>query len=179
MHPALQKRFTLLEQRKQTFMTILENSTPQQHTFKPNSETWTMLEIAQHLIKTECGLLVPALKGADVGGVTLRSKLNYWGIVALFKTPLKVKVPSKARNAATPKATEQLELSQIQNDWRDSREQLWAYLEQSGLSLNKPVTRHPLIDPLTLGQLLGFFEVHISHHQFQLNRLRRAPTFPA
>jgi DinB superfamily len=177
MNPVLQNRFETLENRKQIFMTVLETSTSQQLTFKPTPEAWNMLEVAQHLIKVERGLFAPALKGVDVGQVTLRSRLGYWFIMATFKTPLKVKVPSKAKGAE-PKAGEILELKGIQEGWQMTREQLRAYLEPQPVSARStPVTRHPFVDPMTLGQMLGFFDVHIAHHQHQLNRLQNAEGF--
>jgi DinB superfamily len=179
MNPDLQKHFESLEQRKQTFMTVLETSTPQQQTFKPKPEAWNMLGVAQHLIQVERGLSAPAFKNVDLGPSTLRSKLNYWLIFTLFKTPLKVKVPEKAKRAADPAKGETPTLDMIQTSWQESRELLRTYLEdQPASALSKPVTRHPYIDPMTLSQMLGFFNVHLTHHQLQLNRLQSAANFP-
>jgi hypothetical protein len=179
MHPVLQKRFTTLEQRKQLFMNVLETSTEQQYTFKPTAEAWNMLEVAQHLIKAERGLLALALKSVDVGEPNMRSRLGYWFVVAAFKTPLKVKVPERVKKAAEPKTGEVLELREIQDTWGTTRGQLRSYLEnQPASALPKPVTRHPFVNPMTLGQMLSFFDVHIAHHRHQLNRLQNAEGFP-
>jgi DinB superfamily len=179
MHPILQKRFETLEQRKQTFMKVLESSTLQQYTFKPTPKAWNMLEVAQHLLQAERGLFALALKNVDVGQTTVRSKFGYWFILATFKTPLKVKVPDGAK-AALPKAGEILELKNVQSAWENIHDQLRAYLEpQSVAALSKPVTRHPFVDPMTLGQMLGFFDVHIAHHQHQLKRIQTAINFPS
>lgn len=179
MHPVLQTRFAKLETRKQTFMSVLESSTPKQYTFKPTPEAWNMLEVAQHLIKAERGLSALAFKNIDLGPSTLRSRLAYLLILTLFKTPLKVKVPEKAKRAAEPAKGEPLTLEIIQTSWQESRELLRTYLENQPTSaLSKSVTRHPYIDPMTLGQMLGFFNVHLTHHQLQLNRLQSAAGFP-
>jgi hypothetical protein len=179
MHPVLQKRFETLEQRKQQFMNVLETCTERQYTFKPTPEAWNMLEVGQHIIKAERGLLALALKDVDVGGASLRSRLGYWLVIATFKTPLKVKMPERAKKAAEPKVGEILGSREVQEAWRTTREQLRAYLEsQPASALSKPVTRHPFVDPMTLGQMLSFFDVHIAHHQHQLSRLQNAEGFP-
>ncbi len=179
MHPALQTCFTHLEKRKQTFMAVLEASTPEQHNFRPSPESWTMLEVAQHLLQAERGLAAPAYKGVELGRVTVRSRLGYWFVLGIFNTPFKVKIPEGARKGAEPKGGDALTLALIQQTWQDSRTQLQSYLEnQPGSELPKPVTRHPLVDPMTLQQMLGFFDIHIAHHQHQLKRITQSSNFP-
>ena len=173
MQPALKQRFDLLQQRKNSFMQILKQATPAQRNFKPAGNGWNMLQVGEHLAAAEHGLFIQAIKGEPMGQPSLRSNLTFWLVVALFKTPIRIKAPK----AAMPK--KELTFEALSSLWQRGRKQMGDYLEaQPESALSRPVLNHPFVKPMTLGQALLFFQVHLEHHMHQLKRIQKAEGFP-
>ena len=174
MHPQIAARFNRLEQGRQAFLQEINALSVAQQRFKPAPGAWCALEVAEHVLRVELGLSERWLTGAALAPVTWRSRLLGWAMVAGLRTPVRLKTPSRAADPQDVPTPEDLE-----RRWRAHRERMRAHLEPLAASaLALGATHHPMVKPLTLAQTLGFFKAHLRHHQYQLERIRRAPDFP-
>lgn len=174
MDSKIAARFARLEQRRQSFLERIAALSTAQQRFKPAPEVWCALEVAEHLVTVEVGLSERWLTAAPLEPLTLRSQVLGWAMVAGLQTPVRLKTPSRA---ADPKGIPTFD--DLKERWQTHRERMRAQLEPLPASaILKPATHHPMVKPLTLAQTLAFFEAHIQHHRYQLERLRRNPAFP-
>lgn len=172
MESQIQARYDALEREKSAFIAELERYSSPQLAFRPAPNAWSMLEVAQHLIISEKGI-VGSGSSARLGPITWRSKLGLGAITALFRAG--VRVPTVP--AAVPK--EERSLEAVRADWTHVRDGLRRVLEPlESATLEHPAFIHPVAGTISLAQGLEFMVTHIAHHRPQLERIRRAPGFP-
>lgn len=174
MHPQIATRFNRLEQSRHQFLQQINALSSAQQHFKPVPAAWCALEVAEHLLTVELGLSERWLTAGALEPITWRSQLLGWAMVAGLQTPVRLKTPSRA---ADPKAVPTP--ADLERRWGVHRARMLAQLEPlTASALAAGATHHPMVKPLTLGQMLAFFEAHTRHHRFQLERIGRAPDFP-
>jgi uncharacterized damage-inducible protein DinB len=172
MESEIQSRFEALEREKTGFIAELERYSSLQLAFRPAPNAWSMLEVAQHLIISERGI-VGSGRSAQLGPITWRSKLAFGAITALFRAG--VRVPTVP--AAVPKEKRSLEA--VRADWTDARDRLRLLLEPlESAALERPAFVHPVAGTISLAQGMEFMVTHITHHRPQLERVHRATGFP-
>jgi hypothetical protein len=160
--------FERLEENRAVLYKIIEDQPEYIHTFKPQSQQWSVLEICYHLIKSE-----------DLSLIYLKKKLHYGtnipssGLIASLRSiylnwalrlPFNYKAPSRVSEFP-----ENLNWVELSNQWLKIRNEMKVLLlDLPDRFENSLVYKHPLAGRLTIDQMLNFFKVHIQRHQNQI-----------
>ena len=165
----LSRHFTAIEQQRSALVTALRGHDPAALAFKPATESWSVVEVVEHLVIAE-ELSLKALEKpvpADRGSA-LRSTFRINLIRASFRhLSVRVKAPS-ARLMPTGTAS----LAELLERWDTARARLSGVLEpMTPESSRDRRWRHPLAGWLTTEQWLGFIHSHVAHHQKQMGRI--------
>ena len=180
MLPQLEKLYQKLEKERQQLLTIIAGHSHEQQNFKSAPESWSMLEVCQHLIKAEGNTVIYLNKkylGVD--------KTPQAGIGAIFRTKLLNAALDMPVRYKAPKAA-QIETSQSEHlfndtkqEWDTIREDLTVFLNQLTVEQStKLLFKHLLGGRLNMLQALSFMQHHIRHHNKQVGRIQKNPKFP-
>jgi len=138
---------------------------------RPPDGGWCALQVLDHLVRTESGICsaIPAAlhKPARIG---LRDRVGFAFVERVFQTRRRVRVPRSVVGIIWP--GDRLELGEIERRWDAARLEL-AKAAAAGQRCRGGVFRHPVSGWMTLEQVLRFFSVHMVHHEFQLQRIRK------
>ena len=169
MLPRLKRRFSAIEQQRSALVTALRGHDPEALAFKPAPESWSVVEVVEHLVIAE-ELSLKALEKPlppDRGSL-LRSTFRINLIRGAFRyLSVRVKAPS-ARLMPTGTAA----LSDLLNRWDAARTRLGMVVEAiTPATRSERRWRHPLAGWLTTEQWLAFIYSHVAHHQKQMGRI--------
>jgi uncharacterized damage-inducible protein DinB len=167
---------TKLEEQKADLLSQIDRWPLEKLNHRPTSADWSVLEMLDHLVKTESAILSAARTGlANPHRIGIDDKLRTAFLQKVFASDRKVKVPASAGVVLPGSA---LQLEEIRQRWNDSREELKSFVSQADCKLlSEGIFRHPVGGWMGMRQILEFFSVHLIHHGYQLNRLgRTAPT---
>ncbi|HXE57970.1 MAG TPA: DinB family protein [Gemmatimonadales bacterium] len=173
MLPALARDLERLEARRRVLLARVRALTPGQRTFRPAPDRWSVLDVVEHLV-----LVDEAASGAvrgPAGGAPrpAAGRLRYLGLLAVLRSPIRVRVPTRA---VLPSGG--ADLAGLEARWVEARAALAEWLEGLGPEMvRRPVFRHPVVGWLTVRQTLGFLGAHQAHHEAQVRRIERAPGF--
>jgi len=175
MLPELTERLTILDRKREAFLTAVRASTHVQQTFRPGSDSWSMLDVTEHLVLAEEKSLLGMLKGPPPGmSVTPLARIRMKMVRLVMATELKVKVP-----VARVIPTGSVALPVLESRWLEARRGLEEFLVSiDATAANAPRFRHPIGGWVTAWDGVAFFAGHIDHHARQLRRIRRSPGFP-
>jgi preprotein translocase subunit SecF len=177
MHPSLQTSYDALERRKRDLLSPLSALSAEQLAFRPAADAWSLVEVADHLLRTEAAVLLGLEKGlpAHKRRPTLRQRLLRPLIGVALRLPLRIKVPTPV---VAPRSDRTLD--EVEAEWAQVRAALLAKLASlDPARLGAPVILHPIGGPMDVVRTLGFLGAHIDHHVHQVRRLRSHPGFPA
>ena len=166
--------FRRLEQRKQKMLDMVGDWAPEWLTYAPQGDGWSMLQVLDHLIRTE-----RSVRETSERNVKQRqnkpSTAERWrarGLLLLFLLPIRVRAPGGAsfvQPASSPS------LDDVLREWSEERQRLYEFLQQQRNDrLNFTAMQHPVVGAMNLRDALRFLAVHLWHHQFQVLRLRKA-----
>ncbi len=172
----LQRRLTRMDRQRTALLEELARLPGGQLGFRPAPESWSTLEVLEHLVRVEEAVVLRASQLP--ASRSLRQGVRAAGSMVLLRIVLRagirIKVPSKAV-LPQGKAT----LPELRERWDRVRNKLEAVLaDQSRPDLRRPMMRHPLCGWLTPIQTLTFLERHVTHHTRQLGRIRASPGYP-
>ncbi len=174
MLPKLQSQFNQIEKLKQNLLDSLDQFNDSQLGFRISQDSWSRLQVAQHLIIVEKVTLCYMQK--KILSFNTAKKIEWFaGIRSAFLTliqrmPLKYKIPTN-RVASDG----DIIYSDLQDEWQTNRQHLQTFLEQfSAENIHYPILRHPVVGMLNISQTLRFFEEHFKHHLRQFARIHRA-----
>jgi uncharacterized damage-inducible protein DinB len=177
MNKELEQSYHQLIETKQTFLKRIKEKTLEQQMFKPNEEGWNMVEIFEHILLSEGGILGYFKKRPPAETeykVDLKSKVAYSVLSQFYKLPSKVKVPVKG---LTPNGDTSLEKLIQQSD--KNNDVIRAILvDFPSEKLKYSVFKHPVSGAMTMRNTIDFFTNHILHHVHQLNRLEKHANYP-
>jgi hypothetical protein len=132
--------------------------------------TWSIIQIIQHLIKSEQLTIVYIKRAISRNELTKSGILSrFRGIVLVtaLKSNLKFKAPSNVSNI--PNSGEVMELKL---KWDRIRKDLIKIVEESNEeTLNKDVFNHPSAGKMNLEYTLKFMKAHIKHHNKQIEMI--------
>jgi hypothetical protein len=130
--------------------------------------------IFDHLTRTERAvrLSCEAELKQPASRPSMREKLKARFFFFAFRFPIRVRVP---RTVQFVQPVEPSSLDELTRTWAEERVKLRAFLmREDSLSLDATAMRHPAVGALSLRDALRFLVVHLTHHEFQIRRLRRA-----
>lgn len=171
-------RLNELETLKAEIVSKYDSYTTDQLTFKPGPGHWNLLQVLDHIVTSE-----------KMSAIYIKRQLNgkkyppapgwkaffrYGLLKVAFKMPFKYKAPSIVDSTGkTP------ELNQLQDSWKTIRQELRAIIENTDEELLElGVYEHPRTGLLNMEQALNFLDIHIQHHQKQMERITGHKNFP-
>lgn len=177
MNKDLKQSYQQFINTKRTFLGLIKEKTQEQQTFKPSEDEWNMLEVLEHILISEGGILgyfkknPPAETEYKVG---LKSKMAYALLAKLYKSSKKVKAPIKILNPKGDKSLKEL-LGQADKYNILLQSIIMDFPEEK---LKYSVFKHPVSGAMTMQNTIDFFTNHILHHLHQLNRLEKHANYP-
>ncbi len=170
---ALARSFESLETAKQRLVAELETWGNARLRFQPNLKSWSTLDVVDHLVKVEDAFLQEvdeALPGSRK--VNLRERFGALAVICVMRSPLRIQTPPSAAQVLPQGLTTWAE---TRENWGKVRERLRLLLDQIRPERHQlALFRHPVSGWMTIRRGLGFLDAHLRHHQYQLERLKRA-----
>lgn len=180
MLPRLRVQLDALAARRAKFEAGARALSEAQLRFRPAEGTWSIAEVAQHVLHVEREVIRAAMKpGVERRGRkrTLREWAGMIAFLAVVKLNFRIRVPQKVAGRVTPAADP--DMAALWSEWRELHENLGRYLETvGGDSLGDMAFRHPIVGPTSVRRMLPFLLQHFNHHMRQVRRIRRSAGFP-
>ncbi len=168
MLPALQQRFDVLEERRHSLLTRLRALDAGLVRYHPAANSWSMLQVVQHLILVE-QLIMKGMTSGNRPKVRRRwwHRIGASMVAFVFRHGFRVPVPTRR---VMPQGEVPLDDSSL--TWDDLRRQLRAFLESSTVeSAGNLGLHHPISGPLDIASSLDFIQTHFDHHLRQVARI--------
>jgi uncharacterized damage-inducible protein DinB len=159
-----------LDNQKTDLLSQVENWPPDKLSYHPNPAGWSVLEMLDHIVRTEMAILSAARIGVERPHcIGIGDKLRTRFLQKVFSSDRKVRVPATASQVLPGS---DLRLSAIVERWNESRAQLNRFVTQGNSELlSKGIFRHPVGGWMGMQEILEFLSVHLVHHQYQLRRI--------
>jgi hypothetical protein len=171
-----EQRLDDLNDWKDAFLAPLAGESAARLAFRPDGKGWCALDVVQHLVLLEEGVLGYARKKLQAPPQPVpaldRAKLAL--LLLVLKGPLRFRAPAPQ---VIPEST--LPLAELSLRWLDVRDELHDLL--GSLPAERSYTlffRHPVGGALDPMGTLAFIDAHARHHEAQLRRIRSAPGCP-
>mgnify|MGYP006271815621 CR=1 FL=1 len=182
MLPALKKRFAVLESQKNQLLDYYADLSPEQLAFQPTPQSWSLIQVGQHLMNTEVVVGRMATQGLEQARPGQKAPItsHFWllfGVMMLSLPITRFKVPESAAKEIVPGPP--IELEVLRDDWQKCRQHWIALLDQfTPDQAGCPVFTHPRLGRLNISQTLQFLANHFDHHLMQTGRIQRHPDYP-
>lgn len=167
------EKWNELEAAKYAAMSILASSTPEQRSYKPSGESWSMIQVIQHILFSEGGTLGYMVKKTSSGWEVLdrvgdEQIANGTRLVDRLASGEKYKAP-----AVLPEPDGEETYESLEKRWNALREQYALFLNQLPNEFNdRLIFKQPAAGMLTLEYTLDFLIEHVKHHLPQLETLK-------
>lgn len=173
MHSSLAKAFERSERERQKFLGLLRDLPDETLRKKTDPETWSLIQVATHLLGAEKGTLSYLRKKTSTPEALKKTGAKEAFRYALLdianSLPLRFKTPPGVEQPAN-----ELSLAELLAQWDQLRSDLRQFLEAfPDAWLDKGVFRHPVVGMLRMKQSMGFLTRHIRHHRYQVHRIRK------
>ncbi len=167
------KLFAELETRKKQLLAEIVRGRYGRLRFGPANAGWSVLEVLDHLQKTEASILLQMMRKLQAAQpVPLKDRVQSIFLLILFRLPSRVSIPPAARQIQ-PSAT--AALAEITDAWSQTRLHMRDFLKEvSAEDAANGLFRHPVSGWMTLATTLSFLSAHIVHHRYQLKRIERS-----
>jgi uncharacterized damage-inducible protein DinB len=173
MLPELEMRFTALEEERHRVLEALTAASSAQLSFQPAAGGWSLLEVAEHMVRVEEAV---ALQLAKSETVAQSRSLGQWFRHKLVRFWLAVGLRAQAPGRMRPQGWD---LARLRERWESVRQQLREYLDTvTEADLGRLAARHPVAGPVTVADSVTFLEGHFRHHLRQMARVRASAGFP-
>jgi DinB family protein len=173
----LERRIDRLERQRAALLRELKAMTPGRLVFHPAPESWSALDLVEHLVVVEEAVLrgipdrPPTRSLADSARAAVVLPLLYLS----FARGVRLRAPTPAILPVGGSS-----LAQLEARWTRARANLRAVLQLMGAEdLSRPFLRHPVVGWLTTLEGLGFIERHVAHHLHRVQRIRALPSYVA
>ncbi len=178
MDPKIAKKFQALENQRNDLLNELNQLTPEQLSFSPVPDRWSIEQVLYHLIQSEQGTmqyLGKKIQAEALPRAGLVSAVKSLSLTIALRSPLKFKAPQRIAPPQQPP-----HYGELVREWENIRQSLGEFLEVLPRERNHSVIfRHPVIGYINIFQTLRFLQEHIAHHIKQIQRIRSAPNFPS
>jgi len=172
----IESRLDDLDRWKDAFLGALSATSPARLEFRANGAGWNALDVVQHLVLVEEGVLAYARKKllAPPQPVSIVDRGKLALLVGVLRSPIRFRAP-----VAQVVPSETLPLERSAERWDQSRRDLRTLL--LGLPAERRGAlffRHPAAGGLDPAGTLVFLHEHARHHEAQVRRIERAPGAP-
>ena len=139
---------------------------------KPDTATWSIVQVVAHLTKSERGTLQYIRKKTQDPEALPRSGIVPWirilVLSAGIRSPLRFRAP-----AAIADVPETGDIAELTAAWGEVRDDWRGYVEQFPEVLaDKLIFRHPFVGLLGPTQTMMFLNDHLENHVRQIGRIR-------
>jgi uncharacterized damage-inducible protein DinB len=171
--------FNKLEKQLEDLLQTVKTLSSEQQNFKPNSNSWSILQVFRHLMQSE-GQIIKYLQKKILGTATARKAsvsalLRSILLNAAMRLPIKYKVP----DAILVDFEENYDFEELSSDWKLLRKEIRDFLTNIDEETStKEIFRHPVVGRMSLLQGLTFMQEHIKRHTKQVERIMGHPDFP-
>jgi DinB superfamily len=174
MNAARQRMMGRLERQKTELIRKIDALPQEWLAFKYAPTAWSVLEVIDHLRKTELAVLRSCERGLKTRKDASTPSENFKAglLLAMMRLPIKLKVPESVSYVRPDHVTS---LQAVLDSWSMERLLLTQFVgafpknaEHVGLVF------HPAVGWMTLGTTLWFLSAHLGHHENQLQRIKRA-----
>jgi len=174
--PGLARHLHALDSRRSELLATVRNASPVQRAFRPAADSWSMLDVVEHLVLAEEGALLSLTKGPRPGSrVTLRNRVAVVLVRLYLSAGFRARVPA---SRIMPQGG--LSLDELARRWATVSAALRDRLAGlHGADLRVPKFRHPVAGWLPAASGFAFLVTHLAHHRRQLDRIRRSPGYPS
>ncbi len=154
-------------------LTDLKQYSDEKLNHKPSAESWSVLQVLQHLMLVENASQKYVQKKLSYNPSLSKVNLGTAWRMLILKSynwlPIKLKAPSYVNeNNFAEKTT----FSEVAAQWQAQRQNLRDYLSALPEDLfDKEVYKHPLAGRLSLLGMLNFYEGHFDRHYKQIQKL--------
>jgi uncharacterized damage-inducible protein DinB len=173
MHTDLAPLFAQLEARKRALLEALREMPPDQLQFRPDPNSWSPLQVAEHLMLVERGFNAQLARPRETP-TTLRHRIGAVVVWVVMKTGIRVKAPVQA---VVP--SEAMSYEDLAATWDEVRIELKDLLDAvPAENVGKRLLRHPVAGPMDYVKGLDFAIAHFDRHLRQFERIRSTARFP-
>ena len=168
MLPQLKERFDRMERQRTALLAELSALPAERITCRPDAGCWSAVDVIEHLVIAEEGVLARMERPIRPIALTARMKtaLLYRVVMIVMRTRLKVKAPLPALLPAGG-----ADLADLSRRWGEARCRMAGVLDAvTADKARARVVKHPIAGFLTFSQGLDFLMAHIEHHRGQIGR---------
>ena len=172
MLPDIQKQYDSLKLKLEALLQRLDSLTGAKLSFKAGPDKWSIIEVIEHLVIAEKGLLKQLSTNIPASTLDPDAKTpdKHQIVIKVMERDIEVDVPHESLE---PQG--RIALEDLLNQWIDLRKKLQDLLaEIEPAKKDDPVFRHPYGGPLDIADTLQFFEVHFDNHMRHIDRILRA-----
>lgn len=171
-----EQRLGELDEWKNALLATLAGESAERLAFRPDGKGWCALDVVQHLVLLEEGVVGYARKKLQAPPQPVpaldRAKLALLLLVLRWPLRFRAPVPQVIPESTFPLAELSLRWLNVRDELRDLLGSLPAERRRTLLF------RHPVGGALDPMGTLAFIDAHARHHEAQLRRIRRAPGYP-
>jgi len=163
---ALLRRLDALESDRELLLDRLDTVPGARLRRSPDSDTWSVLQIVEHMIQAEEYCLLGHLPADRLEGRrrTLRQRLVYRLVILILKSPIPVSAPV---DDMTPLGAASLD--ELAGRWRASQSRLRRITREIGDPRRDAVFRHPVAGPMTPANAIHMLATHQTRHMRQID----------
>ena len=181
MNPKIKKHWTRFEEGKAYYDALLKVFSTEQLNFHPSENSWSMLDVMQHLYTSE-SISFKYLQKFD-----FNRKDERVGLMSEIKTIFLVNRLNSRKKYQAPKVlSDNKDKLGISNDphefshqWEELRKDMFDYVtEFPDEKLRNFTFSHPAVGKLNVSQTFQFFVSHLKHHQYQIESINHDKNFP-
>lgn len=176
----VEKKFKSIEDQRKNLLDEIAKLSHTQQNFKPAPDSWSILQVVNHVIHAETGVVKYMLKKmqgiSTVEKSGMQAKLRWVVLKSFLKSPLKFKAP-KVLNI--PQEDVYI-FDNVSKQWSGVRAEFAKILDQlNPADAEKLLFKHPISGRFNIYQTMSFMREHIGHHVKQIERIKSNPNFPA
>lgn len=174
----VEKQFKSIEEQRKILLDEISKLSHTQQNFKPSPESWSILQVVNHLLYAETNIVKYMLKKmqgiATVEKAGVQAKVRSIVLNTFLKSPLKFKAPK----AAMPKQDEVYIFENLSKQWSEVRAEFGKILDQlNPADAEKLLFKHPISGKFNIYQTMSFMREHIEHHKKQIQRIKVSKSF--
>jgi len=169
MLPDIQKQYDSFKLKFEALLQRLDSLTGEKLSFKDGPDKWSIVEVVEHLVIAEEGLVEQL--STNIPDSTLdpdaKTPEKHQVVIKVMERDIEVDVPHESLEPHG-----RIALEDLLNQWKNFREKLPVLLaEIKPENKDDPVFSHPYGGPLDISDTLQFFEVHFDNHMRHIDRI--------
>lgn len=167
----LEDRIRSIERKRSGLLDAADAMDPELLTGRPRPGKWSVLEIIEHLVLAEEDVFVGFDDLTPPAAESRRLKHRVWYVIVMFVLRYDIPVAAPS-DAMLPSG--QRSLAELRPRWEDNHRRLRQHVDGlAPAAARRPVCRHPIAGPMTIGQALRMLDVHLDRHIRQIRALER------